>query len=368
MNKNDNKTSINTKFHFTSLDIPLPQLRDVSILAASPRSNTNGDWLLFTSDSKLLLLKNHQNTATTLLQLDQNQIDCRGHIQLVCSDNGQYIAISSLVDESNNIGWIIDLNTKQPILKLDSGDYRTGHTDFPVAFLEENNNTLLIHATDWDRLDITDLSTLTCITQRNFDNKPENWEDNDEAFSEWYGKLLISPNKQWIASIGWVWHPLGVMLSWDLQAWLRSNIWEADFGMSKRQLCVWDYFWDSPFCWVNDTHLCIWGHSEADNGSDIPLDTAAVFDVTTGELVRSFPGPTMDIFYFDQYLFSGTPGEKTEERHSPGQHLTVWDITNGTLLHQEDNLTPIAYHPISKTFLSLKNEGTVTLTIWKINA
>jgi len=114
-------------------------------------------------------------------------------------------------------------------------------------------------------------------------------------------------------------------------------------------------FWHGPFCWVDNTTICIWGHEDFLDAHDIPLDTAALYDVTTGTLLRWFSGPTIDIFYFDQYLFSGSTSKNT---------LTVWDVNSGALMHREENLSPINYHPDNKTFLTLSEEGEILLTQW----
>ena len=52
-------------------------------------------------------------------------------------------------------------------MPLDRGDYRVEHASFPLAFFEQAGRPLLVHATAWNRLDISD---------------PVNWAVTDRAF------------------------------------------------------------------------------------------------------------------------------------------------------------------------------------------
>jgi hypothetical protein len=198
-------------------------------------------------------------------------------------------------------------------------------------------------------LDVSDPRTGECLTQRDFTliKEDEDFYD-DSVFSEWYGELAISPSQQKIASIGWVWHPLGVAFSWSAKSWLEENVWEADNGKSKRSYCIWDYFWYSPFFWYDDNTLCIWGSSDYQKGSDLPIDSVVLYNAETEQAVREFAGPTLDVFYYDHYLFSGLP-----EKNG----ISIWDLEEGALLHRQPGISPRAYHPGTREFIEIDETG-----------
>jgi len=356
-------------FTFTPHSFHLACLDNADLLTSAPLLNSTGDWLLFSSNGELIRLDGRSKKTQIMAVLTNEQVCRTGEIQLCVSENNLFAALTSNVrttDEgpSSNLGWVVDLTTGEALLILECGDYHTENAPFPVCFVEHDNKTLLIHATEWDRLDITDLTTLKHITERSYVDKPDNWQENKNAFSEWNGQLLVSPDKQWIATIGWAWHPVGLALAWNLQTWLNENIWEADYGLSKRSFSNWSYFWFSPFCWVNDTTLCVWGYEGFIDEDEIPYNSVALYNVSSGELIRWFTGPSMDSFYYDDYLFSGSTQPTVKPGALEDKALRVWDIQDGTLLHQQENLTPDNYHPESKCFLGSDKPGELTLTHW----
>ena len=95
--------------------------------------------------------------------------------------------------------------------------------------------------------------------------------------------------------------PGGVVRSWDLDRWLDENPWEGEDGPSVRSLCLRDYFWDAPMCWLDERTLAVYGFGE---DADWMIPAVRVFDVTTGEELRWFPGPTGLIESDGTYLFS----------------------------------------------------------------
>ncbi|MDH5653385.1 MAG: hypothetical protein OEZ39_16120 [Gammaproteobacteria bacterium] len=345
-------------FQFTRREFTTNLFNGSRILAFAPLHGSSAA-VVFDADGRLLQIDLKTQASRLVAEYRHELIRRDGAIRLLVSPDNCYAAITSLVyrgeDYTGNKGVVVELAAGRRVLNLDCGDYHTEHTLFPVAFVEQAGRMLVIHATDWNRLDITDLESRVCLTERDMEELPE--RDNESLFTEWYGELCISPDRQRIATIGWMWHPVGVAFSWDLQTWLTENVWEADIGLSKKSYAIWDYFWDSPFFWLDNRHLCIWGLEDLQAANDIPLDSVAVYDACTEELLDWFPGPTMDTFIYDEWLFSGS--------REQDDTLTVWSVADGTLLHTEPGINPNTYHPVTREFVRFTEEGTMELHHWE---
>lgn len=284
------------------------------------------------------------------------------------SPDDRYVAISSVVFQHANLppsnqGIVLDLTTNKDILKLDCGDYNTEHTVFPVAFFLHQHKPYLVHATDWNRLDITNLENMQLLTNRNLDDfskleeaYDDDDDDDDSFMTEWHGELKVSPNGESVATIGWVWHPLGVAFGFSLKKWIEGSQWEPENGESKKSYAIWDYFWHSPFLWLDNNRLCIWGAEGGQQSNNIPLNGVAIYNAEDGKILKYFSGPTMDVFYFDKYLFSAIHGQKTG--------FTIWSVEDGCLLHTEDSFNVMEYLPGSKEFVTYCDGGEILFCKW----
>jgi hypothetical protein len=341
-------------FHFTSRSIPLSDSCPQQIIIIQPLHDHPVDAIILGQGGELCQVNLQDGSVQLITTLTKDQLRLDGAVSMVLSRDNTFIAITSASCNQQqapfNYGVVIDLNTGQQVIPLNCGDYHVELTPFPVNFIEHAGEQFVIHATDWCRLDVTNLKTCECLTEREFTAGEDDEEDpfEESVFTEWYGQLLISPDQQKIATIGWIWHPVGVAFSWSLKDWLEKNIWEADYGKSKRSYCIWDYFWDSPFFWYDDNTLCIWGSSEYQRSCDLPIDSVVIIDAESEEVIREFAGPTSDIFYFDRYLFSGIP-EK--------DGISVWDLEKGALLHKQPGINPRAYHPGLREFVEISENG-----------
>jgi hypothetical protein len=243
---------------------------------------------------------------------------------------------------------VFDLDTGSATMALDRGDYQTEHSNFPAAFAEVDGRTVLIHATEWNRLDVSDPRTGELLTAR-----PTPVYRRDEPRPEHYldyfhGGLAVSPTGAYVADNGWVWHPFGVVAVWDVRRWLRENPWESEDGPSMRSLCHRAYYWDGPLCWLGSDRLAVWGYG-ADDEWLIPA--VRVFDATTGAEGHWFAGPTGDLIS-DGYLFSCDPAGGT----------SVWDVETGERLLLDGEFCPRRYHPGAKTFLTPGSDGRFRVT------
>jgi hypothetical protein len=93
--------------------------------------------------------------------------------------------------------------------------------------------------------------------------------------------------------------------------------------------------------------------------ADAPSDCAAIFDVDTEEQLLSIDGPTIDLFEYDEYLFSGIPDSKG---------LSIWSVKDGSLLYIQNEMEIDLYLRSSKEFVSFEEDGRVVFTKWKADS
>ena len=169
------------------------------------------------------------------------------------SPGGRFAA---LVNDFGRYGAVFDLDDNRQTMNLDRGEYLPQTQYFPCAFFANGERDLIIHATSWNRLEISDPRTGALLTARG----PMNYGDENPHYLDYFhGALRVSPDSQWIVGDGWIWHPLGVVRSWNLGRWLESNAYESEDGPSKRDLCYRDSFWSGPICWLDAHRLAVEG-------------------------------------------------------------------------------------------------------------
>lgn len=153
-------------------------------------------------------------------------------ITMAPSDDGRFIAVAQ---RRGLEGVVFDVSTGKVVLELRRGDYHPEHCTFPIRFLDDHR---LVHAVEWNQLGLTDCRTLTRL-----DPNPE-----QTKLDYFFGALERSPNRQRLASTGWVWHPLGVVGALDVNAWLGGK--EPDLTwMTQSDV------WDCAACWVDDERI-----------------------------------------------------------------------------------------------------------------
>jgi hypothetical protein len=254
-----------------------------------------------------------------------------------------------VVNDRGRYGLVLDWTTGKQQLSLDR--YRAYYqvTRFPIAFFEYQGDTLLIHATGNNRLDIFNLEKSIQLTERDLpvwkrgEKCPEHYLDYSHC------GLSVSPDQEWIVDWGWVWHPYGVIAFWDLHRWVAENIWESEDGDSKREFCYRDYYWNGPTCWIDDRTIAVWGRGKRD---ECLIPAVCLYNVETGEELRWFIGPPKGKLDFDRHLFSyGEEGG-----------MSVWDADTGERLLHEPDFRPTVYHPGTKQFLTLLPDGRFQLS------
>jgi hypothetical protein len=298
-----------------------------------------------TQEGTVLWLDLDNRSAAPLCQLPEAAVDLGEQVSLHLPSNG---ALAAVVNPRGRFGIVLDLNTGRTTMSLDRRDYHNRHCVFPVAFCEIDDHLLLLHGTDWNRLDISDPIRGQLLTERT--QAPSlRGEPRPEHYLDYFHcGLTVSPNQEYVVDNGWVWHPVGIVTTWNIRRWLHDNPWESEDGESKKSLCYRDYHWDGPLCWIGDDRLALWGYG---NDDDWLIPAVRIFTATSGREERWFAGPKGQLV-FDEYLFSAAADEG----------LSVWDASSGERLLQEASFCPRAYHRGAKAFLTLNEDGLVQMS------
>ncbi|HCT75313.1 MAG TPA: hypothetical protein DGT23_01705 [Micromonosporaceae bacterium] len=246
--------------------------------------------------------------------------------RLHVSRDGRFAAV---VNDFGHHGQVLDLHTGATTSTLNGGDYRPDTVPFSVAFTEHHGRTVVVHRTAWNWLDITDAATGRLLTARTFD-AGEPGRPPEHHLDYFHGALYLSPDGRYVADDGWVWHPVGMPTVWDLRRWLDGNVWEAEDGPSRNQLCLRAYHWNSPMCWIGQEKLAISGIGADDEAM---LAGVRIFDAASGVEMNAFAGPHGDLFADAHWLYSAAP-----------QGLEVWDPANGHRLGSIPGFTPTRHH------------------------
>jgi hypothetical protein len=323
---------------------------------------TRSCWLALSSLGDLLRLDFEAASATTVAHLPSSEIELTAQLDLQVTPDGKFVAVANT---GGNHGVVLNLVSGQQTMRLKRDGYHSNVSPFPLAFFSSNGKSLLIHGTEWNRLDISDPATGTLLTPRKTLTYHSSKQPPPHYLDYFHGRLAVSPNSEWVADDGWVWHPVGSLTSWRLSRWLSENPWESEDGPSKRELCWRYYFWGGPFCWVGDQTLAIWGYG---NDDDSLIPAVRLIDVETGKELSWFAGVeiaenpeknwTMKLINpmgwlsVDRYLFAC----------SEQSGFSVWNVERGTRLMQDQSFHPLRYHPCTKEFLSFLPDGSFQLT------
>lgn len=296
-----------TNYFFKSEELPYRHL-----LAAS---HAEDDWLGLEPDGSLVSLttdKIFSRISPRIFSLDSTlSLDIHNGLVFLSPRFGQHAEI-------------FELRSDDSLMVVDRGTYHIEHCPFPHAFLEHEGETVLIHASDWNKLDITNPRSGASLVKR----------DAADRLDYFHCGLTLSPDRKRVANDGWVWHPVGIIQTWSAEEWLASNPFESEDGATKKALCYRNYLWDTAICWLNNTELAVWGVG-VDEEEMLPA--AQVFDTQTGQQKRWFYGPEIGDggwFGFHQYLFSVSPQSGT----------TAWDIESGERVLLDEEFKPDLLH------------------------
>lgn len=335
-----------TNLDFEHRQIQLLGLPQRQLLSLTPiMSSDNPNWLAITSIGELFKLDFGLQQAKSISQLANSGLDFAKDIAIHLASNAQTVAI---VNTKGQHGIVFDLSNIRTTIRLHRDNYHPDVSNYPIAFFEHEGRTLLVHGTEWNRLDISDPLTGDLLTPRNPTSYMRGEVRPKHYLDYFHCGLTISSDQKWIVDNGWIWHPRGTIVAWNLQTWITDNVWESEDGQSHKVICWRDYYWDGPLCWIDDKTLVIYGYG-TDEENLIPA--VRIFNVETGAELRWFPGPHGNLT-FDQHLFS----------YSKEQGTSIWDIETGERLFSAPDFCPTSYHPIAKCFLTVQPDGNFILS------
>ena len=179
--------------------------------------------------------------------------------------HGDYICV---VENFATHGAVFDRN-HGTTTSIEREDYHADVSSYSIGFLERNGHTLLIHQTQWNRLDITDLTTGQLLTERVIRHEKIGVDENGvpqmiaENYKDFFhGLIHFSPENKKFLSNGWIWHPIGSIACYDVEQFLKS------YEPGGHGTCGTDN-WDVPCTFINDTTLVV-GCSEdvSDHGEN----------------------------------------------------------------------------------------------------
>jgi hypothetical protein len=249
---------------------------------------------------------------------------------------------AAVVNDYGHHGQVVDLRTGAVTLTLHGGGYHAETVPFSLAFTRHQGRTVVIHRTDWNRLDVSDAATGELLTRR----EPTSYRRGElrpaHYLDYFHGALRLSPGRRWVADDGWVWHPFGVPAVWDAQSWLHDNVWESEDGPSLRTLCQRGYHWDAPMCWTGENLLAVSGIGGDDEAM---LQGVRIFDVSMGAEVGAFAGPAGALFAAGGRLYSAAP-----------DRLEVWDPLTGERTGTVPGFVPASYHPAAGELAGISGE------------
>lgn len=300
-----------------------PELADLQPLLGADRNR----WLGVMANGTLLELDVDAQTVKTVMSVG----DFADAMLRVSKDG----TLAAVVERRGVRGVVIDLATQATLLTLARDGYRNEHCVFPIAFVEARGRTLAVHSPRWNRLELVDPRTGTLVSSR---------EENPERDLDYFHcGLDVSHDQRFIADNGWVWGPAGIVTTWSVDAWL-ANPYESEDGPTRKHLCLRDYYWDGPACWLDGSELAVYGYGSDDEWL---IAGVRIFDAATGEERRWFPGPRGHLVY-DRELYAIEDAFGT----------TVWNAARGTRLFTDATIQKARYHPGAKAFVSIKDGRT----------
>ncbi len=156
-------------------------------------------------------------------------------------------------------GAVVDLRNGS-IREIQREDYHADVSSYSHAFVEHDGACLLLHQTQWNRLDVMDLETGRCLTERRVSYRftPEQRDadgvitspsiDESENYLDFFhSRLHVSPNSKSFLSNGWMWSPVDNLIAYDFKDFLRT----FDPGGASTEFGG-GYNWDRPCTFIDD--------------------------------------------------------------------------------------------------------------------
>lgn len=274
--------------------------------------------------------------------------------RLHVSHDGEFAAV---VNDYGQFGQVISLSSGKITFNLNGGNYHPETVPFSFAFAFWSGRVIVIHRTDWNRLDVSDASTGELLSERGPTSYQRGEQRPQHYLDYFHGALYLSPKGTRILDDGWVWHPVGIPVVWSVERWLSENIWESEDALTRRDVCAREYYWDHGVSWLDEETVAIAGIGDDDNEI---VDGARIFDVTsTGSAspewrsdwqwareITSFEGPAGRFFSDGKWLYT-----------SAKSGLSRWDTKTGERAGNIDEFCPTHHHLGSAELARLSDDA-----------
>jgi hypothetical protein len=349
----------------TIAEVLLPlEADEILDVAAVPQAPAR--WMIVGRDGTLLLFNAETKGSTRVgvfPLLHETRDEPWGTHELTprlhVSVRGEFAAV---VSDYGKLGRVYDIAQGRATLELHGGEYHPQTVPFSFALTEYRGRTIAIHRTDWNRLDASDAATGELLTSRGPTRYSEGEPRPEHYLDYFHGRLMLSPAGGRVADDGWVWHPVGIIETWETAAWLDENRWESEDGPSKLRLCCRDSYWDHAMCWLDEDRIAVGGIGEDD--FDDMVAGVRVFAVNEpmhwrtenfggygAREVATFEGPAGEFFGDGSRLFSADESG-----------LKVWDVDKQEQIDEIAGFVPTRQHPGSRELVQINGS---TLRRWK---
>lgn len=198
---------------------------------------------------------------------------------LHASSDGRYAAI---VVDAGRYGVVVEVPSGAVKINLDGGNYHENTVPFSACFLCFEGRNVLVHRTQWNRLDVIDPASGVSLTERHIAPYTEDGRPPEHYLDYFHGRLRPSPDGSRIFDDGWVWHPVSIPRAWSVTDWLSSNPWESEDGASVVDLTERED-WTTPACWLSERHVALWGLADWNEDEFAETEGCSgvrIFDVT----------------------------------------------------------------------------------------
>ncbi|WP_316787688.1 hypothetical protein [Pedobacter frigoris] len=191
----------------------------------------------------------------------------------ISSDNGEYVFIYQKLGTKGLL-----LKNGELLREINRSYYCSEVYEYPAAFATIQSKTYLIHCPlSYDQLDFEDVETGELIT--NIKNR--------EPSDRFHSRLEISPDGRYLMSKGWVWHPLDVVMIFDLNKCIDNPqlLDEPQFCPNvSAEICTASF--------VDDNTVVIGSSDEVlghDNIGHLPPRHICLWDFKTNKLSKPVP-------------------------------------------------------------------------------
>lgn len=308
--------------------------------------------------------------AQRIAQLNLPDFNLSHPIQLVISPCARFAAVCHQLGRH---AIVMNLESGDIILELNRGEYHYDKSAYPLAFIQRDEQVLLIHGTDWNRLELISLlPSVRLLSERTIPGIDSETHSYDAHYLDYFhGQLHVSPDGKHVAETGWVWAPIGVTVAWSIDDWLH-NVWESEDGESLDSIWQPLIDWDVPMVWLDHERLAVWAQVDADmldeedwniEGTSPAILIYHVNQRTRQEVLLDVPAfstnfGVADVFSHPQAQLA-VSSNGTLFAWGQGMPIYSWNLVDRQVQIHDCPAVPDLYHAEADLFLKI-NDGTIT--------